>query len=246
MQISLDIVDLLQLQEIWSRRPIITAFTRLEPRPGIFPNTFNFSVDELMPRLTKLKQSSVWLSQLARPTSDPARLPLSGFSDDFLGELYPEVESAAAHLQSIFVSAYSRFVVAHFRHPVEATGAILRTLADVRAVSQADCLNAHSLPPEGSPEWIPAEITDEIRALDTRYLPDEPGLPSAYVIGDAFWSLFIKITPEEIEKTVELYCQSLADDCRDSVHQTLTALVEVASMWQRSPSVVGLCYQISD
>lgn len=246
MRVSLDIVDLLQLQEIWSRRPIITAFTRLEPRPGAIPARLNFNVDDLMPRLTKLKQSSVWRAQADRPTSDPARLPLSNFSDDYMGELYPEADSPAAQRQSIFVSAYSRFVVAHYRHSVEFTGDVLRTLADVRAVRLTDYLNTESLPLEGSPEWIPAEITDEIRALDQRYQPDEPGLPSAYVINDAFWSLFIKITPEEISKAVEQHCQSPDRDCRDSVQQALMALVEVANMWQRSPSVVGLCYQIAD
>jgi hypothetical protein len=246
MLVSLDIVDLLQLQEIWSRRPIITAFTRLESRPGVIPAAVNFSVDELIPRLTRLRYSSVWMAQAAKLSSDPARLPLSSFSDDVLGELYPEVDFPAAQRQSIFVSAYSRFVVAHYRASAEFTSAILQTLADVRALASADCLNAQALPLAGSSEWIPAEITDEIRALDERYLPEEPGLPSAYVIGDAFWELFVKITPEEIDKTVQQHCQALSADDSDSVHQALTTLAEVANLWQRSPSVVGLCYQVTD
>jgi hypothetical protein len=245
MQISLDIVDLLQLQEIWSRRPIITAFTRLEPRPAAIPAALVFNVDELMPRLARLKRSPVWMAQDARPNSDPARLPLSNFSDDYLSELYPEVASPTEQRQSMFIAAYSRFVVAHYRGSIEQTGALLRSLANSRDIQLSDCLNPASMPLEGSPEWIPAEITDEVRSLDQRYTPAEPGTPAAYVIHDDFWTLLVKVSPEEIEQAIRQHCNGLPD-CTEASRHHLTTLAELAYTWQRSPSVVGLCYELAD
>src|SRR6476469_7167212 len=115
MRISLDVVDMLQLQEIWSRRPIMTAFTRLETRPALRPSDTNFTVEDLVPRLSRLKRSPAWLSRRNSPSmSDPARIPLGDLSDEYLLELYPEVESPAAKRYSLFLSVYNCYLVAHY------------------------------------------------------------------------------------------------------------------------------------
>ena len=57
MLVALDIVDLLQLQEIWSKRPIVTAFTRLEIRPPAVLSDADFSIGELLPRLARLRSA---------------------------------------------------------------------------------------------------------------------------------------------------------------------------------------------
>src|SRR5690349_10881934 len=109
MQIILDVVDLLQLHEIWSRRPVVTAFTRLEGRQTALPCEVDFNVDQLLPRLARLKHSPTWRMNKANVTNDPARIPLRDLSEDYLSELYPEVDSAAVMRQALFTSAYNRF-----------------------------------------------------------------------------------------------------------------------------------------
>jgi len=246
MRVALDIVDLLQLQEIWSKRPIVTAFTRLEVRPPAVQSNANFSIGELLPRLARLKQSSTWQSKNKRVSTDPARVPLAEFSEDFFSEMYPEAESAAEQRQALFNSVYDRFIVTYYRGSVAQTGAALQTLARVRSMEPDEHLGADTLPLQGSQEWIPFNITDEIRSLDKRYNPVEPGAPAAYVVADEFWQLFVKVAPADLEETVRIQCASNSQEHADALRPLLNTLSEVAYTWNRSPSVVGLCYQIPD
>lgn len=244
MRMSLDAVDLLQLQEIWSRRPIITAFTRLETRSTLRPSTDNFRVEDLIPRLARLKRSAAWLSRRNSPTlSDPARIPLGDFSDDYLLELYPEVESPAAKRYSLFLSVYNCYLVAHYERPVIHTAAALQLLARVRRFEAFAGLDSAHLPAQGSPEWIPLNITDEIRSLDDRYDPAEPGAPATYVVADEFWPLLLKATPEDVDSVTQLALESSEPDFCRGLHDVLNELMILAHIWYRSPSVVGLAYQ---
>lgn len=245
MQISLDVVDLLQLQEIWSKRPIVTAFTRLEPRLFRLPSQYAFNIEDLLPRLARLKRSPVWLIRRSQP-SDPARLPLCEFTDELLAELYPEATSPAQQRQLLFNSAYCRFVVACYRDTVADTASALQTLAQARRCQAADFLDRFNLPEQGAAEWIPADITDDIRSLDGRYEASEPGAPATFVVADDFWPLLTKAVPEDIEAAAQLGCADNEADCNDAVRRRLEKLVEVANDWYRSPSVVGLCYQVRD
>lgn len=244
MQIALDVVDLLQLHEIWSRRPVITAFTRLEGRQLALPCAVDFNVDDFLPRLARLKRSPVWRANKANLSNDPGRIPLRDLSEDYLAELYPEADSASMMRQSLFNSAYSRFVVAHYRGAVDQMQGILHALATARQMDAEQCLDADLLPRQGSPEWIPADITDEIRSLDERYDPAEPGLPATYVVADQFWSLLVKPTDSEIESSLRIGCPDGRRDCLETNQNALEALGQVAFAWNRSPSVVGLCYQV--
>jgi hypothetical protein len=247
MQIIFDVVDLLQLQEIWSRRPVVTAFTRLENRPTALPSPVDFNIDQLLPRLARLKRSPIWLLHSKKnPTNDPARIPMRDLSEVYLSELYPESPSGAEVRQSWFQSAYSRFVVAHYHGAVDQTQRVLGALARIRQIELDQCLDADQLPRHGSPEWIPADITDEIRALDERYNPVEVGLPATYVISDQFWPLLVKALPTEFEKAAQLCCSGDDPNCSEKSQQVLAAMSEVAFTWNRSPSVVGLCYQVTD
>jgi hypothetical protein len=246
MQVALDVVDLLQLQEIWSRYPIITAFTRLEVRTPAILSPVRFNIEELMPRLARLKQSSAWQVKNALSHRDPARTPLAEFSEAHLIEMYPEAPSPTEQRQSLFNAVYNRYIVAYYRGSVEQTSTALRTLARVRAMIRDEQLGADGLPLQGSQEWIPFNITDEIRSLDKRYDPAEPGAPATYVVADSFWPLLVKVTSSDFEETIRVQCGSGEPDCASRVRRTLQVLSEVAHLWNRSPSVVGLCYQISD
>ncbi len=239
MHLVLDIVDLLQLQEIWSWRPIVTAFSRLERREPL-PRTdsLRFNLAELVPRLSRLRLSPDW--QQMRHNEDPARLPLRDLSDTDLSHLYPEAEAAGLR-QSLFFAAYRCFVMARYQGAVQPTATLLRALAEVRQLAAEAYLDIYALPRQGSPDWIPAEITDEIRCLDTRYQPDEPGTPSAYVIADTFWPLLVKAEGSDLAAAARRASGSLPPEaCREQLER----LLEVAQMWNRSPSVVGLCYQV--
>lgn len=229
MHLSLDVVDLLQLQEIWSWRPIVAAFSRLERRePAPIIGAVRFDLNELMPRLARLRHSPDW-----QQTNDPARVPIRDLSETDFGLLYPEVDAAQAR-QALFCAAYHSFVIARCRGPVALTAALLRALAGARRLDADDYLDTNALPRQGSPDWIPADITDEIRVLDARYRVTEPGTPAAYVVADSFWPLLVKAEEADISAAV-----GAADQRR-----LLAALVEAARTWNRSPSVVGLCYQI--
>ena len=247
MQIIFDVVDLLQLHEIWSLRPVVTAFTRLENRQTTLPGCVEFNVDELLPRLVRLKHSPLWrLNNKANPTKDPGRLSIRDLSDDHLRELYPESPSAVEVRQSWFRSAYSRFVVAHYHGDADETRRMFTALAHVRHIEPEQCLDADQFPLHGSPEWIPADITDEIRSLDERYDPAEIGLPAAYVIAESFWMLLVKASPSEIDKSAHLNCPPNDSTCAENYRVALNTLSEVAYAWNRSPSVVGLCYQVAE
>jgi hypothetical protein len=242
MQLVLDIVDLLQLDEIWSRRPVVTAFTRLDERPDYLNYQFNFQIEDLMPRLSRLKRSEVWRLARRNPADDPARIPLGTLSSELLDELYPPADGANQR-QTLFQGVYSRYVLAHYRGQAQQSGDLLRALAGVRYWDIDRCLDSVGVPREGSAEWIPAGITDEIRSLDCRYNPAEPGLPAAFVVGEDFWNLFLKVAPAELQSAAAC----LAPD--DLTMQAacvglLQQMADVALMWHRSPSVVGLCYQV--
>ncbi|MCA0456439.1 MAG: hypothetical protein LCI00_20870 [Chloroflexi bacterium] len=246
MRISLDVVDLLQLQEIWSRRPIVTAFTRLESRSTPFPVTENFAIEDLMPRLARLKRSPAWLSRRPNPAlNDPARVPLSDLSDEYLIEMYPDVVPVAKR-SSLFQSVYNCYLVANFKETVMRTAAALQLLARVRQFETADRLDAGNLPAEGSPEWIPLTITDEIRALDDRYDAAEPGSPSTYVVAEDFWSLLLKAEPEHIEGVTRLALEMSDAAFCSALRNSLHDLIALAHTWYRSPSLVGLCYMQKD
>lgn len=243
MQICLDVVDLLQLREIWSQRPIITAFTRLEPRASAHEDDVDFRIEDLMPRLSRLRRSSLWLARGGAANQDPARLPLSDFSEDHLGELYPEAESAKDQRKLLFHAAYQRFIVTQYRGDLAETRAVLGALAAARHMPAEEYLDRHRLPREGSPEWIPADITDDIRGLDARYNPSEPGTPAAYVVSDQFWTLLVKVAAEEIDRAIAQIHHD--GSSAETFRAALESLINVAYMWNRSPSVVGLCYQVS-
>jgi hypothetical protein len=243
MQILFDIVDLLQLQELWSRRPIITAFTRLERRQAMLPCPLDFNVDGLIPRLARLKGSAAWRHKKGNLTNDPARLAMRDLSEDYLNEMYPEVPSAPEARQSLFTSAYNHFIFAQYRAEADATSQMLSALAAVRQIDEAHCLDSQAFPRHGSSDWIPFDITDEIRGLDSRYRLSEPGTPAAYVIADDFWSLLVKASPGDVDAAINLRCPPDDTPAQASWRHDLTAMIEVAIAWNRSPSVVGLCYQ---
>jgi len=243
MQISLDVVDLLQLQEIWSRRPIVTAFTRLEERPTLRPSPDTFRIEDLLPRLSRLKRSPVWLSRRGNSTiTDPARIPLGDFSDEYILEMYPEAESPSAKRSSLFLSVYNCYLVAHYDQSVMYTAAALQLLARARRLEDGSILDSANLPAQGSPEWIPLNITDEIRGLDDRYDASEPGAPATYVVAEDFWPLLLKAAPEDVEAAAKLALESADVHFCEVLRQVLTELTTLAHTWYRSPSVVGLCY----
>lgn len=244
MRISLDVVDLLQLQEIWSRRPIITAFTRLETRPTLRPTTESFMVEDLIPRLSRLKRSPVWLSRRHSPAlSDPGRIPLGDLSDEYLLELYPEVESPAVKRYSLFLSAYNCYLVARYERSVMHTATALQLLERVRRFEDMNVLDSAHLPVQGSPEWIPLNITDEIRSLDDRYDAAEPGAPATYVVAEEFWPLLLKAEPEDVDAATQLALELSEPDFGQAMRDVLNELTTLAHTWYRSPSVVGLAYQ---
>ncbi len=243
MQISLDVVDLLQLQEIWSRRPIVTAFTRLETRSAFRPSPDTFKIEDLLPRLSRLKRSPAWLSRRSNPIiTDPARIPLGDLSDEYLLEMYPEAESPIAKRNALFLSVYNCYLVAHYDQSVTYTAAALQLLARVRKLDQSNVLDSAHLPAQGSPEWIPLNITDEIRSLDDRYNAAEPGAPATYVVAEDFWPLLLKAAPEDVESAAKLALESADSNFCEVLLQVLAELTTLAHTWYRSPSVVGLCY----
>ncbi len=243
MLLVLDIVDLLQLDEIWSRRPVVTAFTRLDERPDYLNYQFNFQIEDLVPRLARLKRSEAWRMSRRSPADDPARVPIGALSAEQLQELYPQAE-AAQQRQLLFQGVYSRYVLAHYRGLAQVTGELLRALSDVRYINVDSCVDQFGVPRSGSPEWIPAGITDEIRALDCRYDATEPGLPSAFVVAEDFWNLFVKATLEEYQSAA---ARLHPDDLESQAQSTnlLQQVADIAYAWHRSPSVVGLCYHIT-
>lgn len=244
VEMVFDIVDLLQLQEVWARRPIIAAFARLEQRLALLPATVEFSVEALVPRLARLKNSAVWKANPKDRDQDPGQMPMCRLSEIHLQVLYPEADQPARSRQILFNAVYNLFVFAQYRGDAAQTRGMLRALAQVRQIDVDRCLNTHSLPLMGGEEWVPSDLTDEIRALDGRYEADQPGTPATYVVADDFWALLVKASPEDVEQAAARYCNGRADEQAAVCNQQLNTLVEVARAWNRSPSVVGLCYQV--
>jgi hypothetical protein len=241
-----DVVDLLQLHEIWGRRPIVTAFARLERRPPQDANGSDFSVERLLPRLVRLRQSAAWQNSRKRHDDDPAQLPLGDFPQDCLCVLYPEVESPRLARQTLFASAYNRFIVTRYQGAVPQTTLLLRTLAQAQQAELRPFLGVDALPASAGEDWIPADLTDDIRSLDTRYRSDQPGTPAAYVIADDFWMLLTKTDDAAVQAAVDRSCAAAGQaGCRETCTQQLQAMITAARTWYRSPSVVGLCYQVA-
>jgi hypothetical protein len=203
-----------------------------------------FSVESLMPRLLRLKNSTVWKSNPKDRDNDPGQLPLCRLSEVHWQVLYPESEHWENSRQILFRAFYNHFIFAQYRGKAAQTRGMLRLLVQVRGLETSDCLRKDALPSVGSEEWIPADLTDEIRALDGRYDSAQPDTPATYVVADRFWEFLVKATPEDIDRTTALYCTGAVDEQPSLCSQGLTSLVDVARAWNRSPSVVGLCYQV--
>lgn len=247
MRLCLDVVDLLQLQEIWSSRPIVTAFSRLEGRPTLYPLTDQFGVDDLIPRLSRLKRSPAWLARRSNLLlDDPARIPLGDLPDDYLMEMYPDAASPINKRASLFASAYTCYLVADYKQAAAHTALALELLARVRHIDTANRLTASHLPAEGSPEWIPLSITDEIRGLDDRYDAAEPGSPAAYVVAEDFWTLLLKAEAGHIDAVSELALEMADPALCGVLGGLLRQLTALAHIWYRSPSLVALCYMQHD
>lgn len=236
-----DIVDLLQLQEIWVRRPITRAYSRLERRQTALDCPFEFDLKTLMPRLGQLRNSSAWRLNRQERSTDPAQIPMCALTDGYLEVLFPDVVPAQAR-QQLFLSVYNHFVVSQYRADHSQTCALLKAVADTRSVEIARCLSADDRPVEGSNYWIPVDLTDEIRSLDVRYESARPDTPAAYVVGDDFWLLLVKATEDEIDSAASRDCSDPA--CADLSHRLLQQLVGLARDWNRTSSVVGLYYQV--
>lgn len=246
MKTVFDVVDLLQLQEMWVRRPIVLAFSRLEQNRTALPCEMNFSIKWLTPRLAALRNSTAWRHNKLEQITDPAQLPMCEFSDEYLNVLYADTESPAALRQSLFQSVYNHFVIMQYQGDAAQTQGLLWALAAARSFSLSSYFNDDDSPLEGSSTWIPVDIVDEIRSMDGRYKIDEVNTPATYVISDDFWPLLVKAQPEEIDRAATIYCQENPSYIVGECMRRLNDLAELARAWNRSPSVVGLYYQTKD
>jgi hypothetical protein len=154
MKIVFDVVDLLQLQEIWVRRPIAQAYTRLERRQTTLPCPVDFQLKNLMPRLGQLRNSSAWQANRLERRNDPAQLPMCALTDAYLEILFPDMPSPALARQRLFLSVYNHFVVVQHTGDEVETRALLRLLAQARSVDAQDYLSDFNLPLEGSNFWM--------------------------------------------------------------------------------------------
>ena len=196
-----------------------------------------------MPRLMRLKTSVLWRANNPTPGADPARRSMGSLTDEYLLELYPDSAEAVALRQQLFMGAYSRFVIARFRDNATRMCAFFKALATIRDAEEH--LTHYGLPIAGAEEWIPAEITDEIRSLDSRYSIHEPGTPAAYVVDEPFWVMVVKASAQDIDSAIDRCLpQSNSQSDADDLRAICASLSEVAQTWTRSPSVVGLCYQV--
>ena len=243
MNAVFDIVDLLQLQEIWVRLPIAQAYTRLERRQTLLLCPVEFRLKGLMPRLGQLRNSTAWQTNRLEKRTDPALVPMCAMTDAYLEILFPDAESPALARQQLFVSVYNHFVVSQYKGELEQTCALLDMPAAMRGVAPGDCFGSGNQPLEGSGFWIPVDLTDEIRALDSRYDSGQPDTPATYVIAETFWPLLVKATIEEARAVAVSYCGEDGSTCVESCTARLWQLVELARDWNRSSSVVGLYYQ---
>jgi hypothetical protein len=243
MKTVFDVVDLLQLQEIWVRRPIVLAFSRLEQTRTALPCEVNFSIKWLTSRLALLRNSTAWRHNKLEQITDPAQLPMCKLSDEYLSILYTDVESPAALRRSLFQSVYNHFVIMQYQADTVQTHGLLHSLATVRSFTLSTCFNDDSSPLEGSNTWIPVDLVDEIRSMDGRYKIDEVNTPATYVISDDFWPLLVKAQPEDLERAASLYRQENPTEIFEEYMKRLNDLADLARTWNRSPSVVGLYYQ---
>ena len=241
MQAVFDIVDLLQLQEIWVRQPIARAYSRLERRQTTLDSPFEFDLKQLMPRLGLLRNSSAWRMNKLEKINDPAQMPMCSLIDGYLEVLFPDLVAAQAR-QQLFLSVYNHFVVAQYRGAHAKTCSLLDAVANIRSVEMSRCLSENNMPVEGSNYWIPVDLTDEIRSLDSRYKSAQVDTPAAYVVSDDFWHFLVKATEDEIENAASRDCDDPA--CVKEGRMRLKQLVELARGWNRSSSVVGLYYQV--
>lgn len=241
MQAVFDIVDLLQLQEIWVWRPITQAYSRLERRQTALDCPVEFDLKALMPRLGQLRNSPAWQTNMLEKKPDPAQVPMCALTDAYLEVIFPGLVPAQAR-QQLFLSVYNHFVVSRFRDEVDAISTLLQLLAQTRSVEPFRCLDERDQPLSGSSYWIPVDLTDEIRNLDDRYNGAEPDMPATYVVADDFWLLLVKATPEEISEAAAHFCDDA--DCVERCKQRLEQLAMLARDWNRTSSVVGLYYQV--
>lgn len=239
MRAIFDIVDLLQLQEIWVWRPITQAYSRLERRQTAYPCAISFDLKTLMPRLARLRRSLIWNSTFAEKYSDPSLIPLCALTDTALEVLFPDRLPVLAR-QQLFSSVYNHFVMSRFEEDAVLITDVLANLAAVRSLGPGMCLDEGNRPLAGSDEWIPIDLTDEIRNLDDRYHNDEPGHPAAYVVADDFWQVLARATTAEVDAAV---ASSALLDAHAAYPQRLTELIGLAQDWSRTSSVVGLYYQ---
>ena len=244
MQTVFDVVDLLQLQEIWVRLPIIQAFSRLERRQTALHSPVQFDLRWLMPRLGQIRSSMAWRMSYGNKRVDPAQVPMCALSNSTLEVLFPEHHNPARARKQLFMATYNHFVVAQYRGDQVQTCAMLRALAEIRAA--ADCLDDRSMPLVGSNYWIPVDITDEIRALDTRYDSAAPDTPATFVVDERFWPLLVKASADEIQAAVVKYCETADEACLKDSEERLKRLVDLSRDWNRSSSVVGLYYQVAE
>ena len=235
MDAVFDVVDMLQLHEVWARRPIVAAVSRLSQRQSIHPTTIEFSLDQLMPRLVRLRHSAAWRQNRE---ADPADRALVDLNDEQLSILYPE---STRH--SVFKAVYDHYLFARYRGELQQTRQFMEALAATIQVDATTCFGERTLPAPGSNFWIPAELTDEVRALDVRYNTDEPDTPAACVVAEDFWVLLNKAEPDTISRAINRYYATTHDELHANTFERLSALIELAQLWQRSPSVVGVYYQ---
>ena len=228
MKTVFDVVDLLQLQEIWVRRPIAQAYARLERRQTVLPCPVEFQVKWLTPRLGQLRNSLVWRTNRLEKHTDPAQMPMCALTDAYLEILFSDTISPAQMRQRLFVSAYNHFVISQYQGEVLETRGLLYSLADARTVEPNDFLGVGNLPLEGSNFWIPVDLTDEIRGLDARYDSSKPDTPAAYVISEGFWPLLVKATPADVRAAVARYCAEVGEGCEDECQARLRRLIELA------------------
>lgn len=243
MKTVFDVVDLLQLQELWVRRPIVLAFSRLEQNRTALPCEMNFSIKWLTSRLALLRNSTAWRHNQLEQITDPAKLPMCKLSDEYLRILYADVESPAALRRSLFQSVYNHFVIMQYQGDTAQTEGLLHALADVRSFTLSTCFNEDHSPLEGSNSWIPIDLVDEIRSMDGRYKIDEVNTPATYVISDDFWPLLVKAQSEDVDRAAARYCEENPAQMVGDCVRRLNSMAELARAWNRSPSVVGLYYQ---
>lgn len=248
-QIYFDVVDLLQVYEVWVRLPLVKVIPRMEHRQTLHPTPFQFESAALVSGLSALRRSASWQrSPLAKASTDPGLLAFCQLSEEMLQALFPQLTALETHLslqQALFHCVYQHYLVDRYTGAVQETQQLLQALSVIRAINTEEYFRPDGEPKEGSDYWIPVDLTDEVRALDTRYDSSAANTPAAYVVDEGFWHLLLKADSNEIDATVWHYCQmdqAASEDCAERLRQ----LVSVAHNWYRSPSVVGLYYQGSE